>query len=67
MSKSRLLLETDGGISEQCLQWVMCMPGTTVQGISLLVYRTGHEAYMWVLLYALSKWYHDVGSQHSPR
>ena len=28
LSKVRLLLETNGGINEQCLQWVPCMPGT---------------------------------------
>jgi len=24
-----LLLKTNGGINEQCLQWVPCIPGTT--------------------------------------
>ena len=50
MSKLRLLLETNEGINEQCLQWVPCMIGTTVQGVPSLVYRTGHKAYSrWVL------------------
>jgi len=50
MSKLRLLLDTSGGINEQCLQWVPCMPGTTVQGVPSLVYETGRKAYSkWVL------------------
>ena len=30
LSKSRLLLKTNKGINEQCLQWVPCIPETTV-------------------------------------
>jgi len=37
-------LETSRGINEQYLQWVPCMPGTTVQGVPLLVYRAGRKA-----------------------
>jgi len=44
-----LLLETNRDINEQCLQWVPYMPGTTVQGVPLLVYRNGRKAYMRVL------------------
>jgi len=49
LRKVRLLLETNGGINEQCLQYVPYMPGTTVQGVLLLVYGTGRKAYMRVL------------------
>ena len=27
-----MLLEINGGINEQCLQWVPCIPGTTLVG-----------------------------------
>ena len=30
-----LLLETNGGINEQCLQLVPCIPGTTAQDCSV--------------------------------
>jgi len=43
------------------------MLGTTVHDVPLLVYRIGRKAYMRVLLYALSRWYHAIGSQHSPQ
>jgi len=36
-----------------------------VHDVPLLVYETGRKAYMRVLLYTLSRWYHDVGSQHT--
>jgi len=49
MSKSRLLLKTNGGINEQCLQWIPCMPGTTVQDVPLLVLETNRKAYRRVL------------------
>ena len=55
MSKLRLLLETNGGINEQCLQWVPCLPGTTVHDVPLLVLGTSRKAYMRVLLNALIK------------
>jgi len=35
LSKARLLLKTNGGINEQCLQCVPYMPGTTVQDCSI--------------------------------
>jgi len=60
-------LETNGGINEQYLQWVPCMPGTTVQDVPLLVVglaarRTGGSYRM-----PSSRWYQEGGSQHSPR
>ena len=48
-----MLLETNGGINEQCLQLVPYMLGTTIHDVLLLVNGTGHKAYMRVLLYAL--------------
>jgi len=42
-------LETNGGINEQCLQWVPCIPGTTTQDVPLLVYGTYREAFKSVL------------------
>jgi len=44
LNKPRLLLETDGGINKQCLQWAPCITGTTAQDVPLLVYGTGREA-----------------------
>jgi len=35
MSKAMLLLETNGGINEQCLQWVPYIPGTMTQNCSV--------------------------------
>ena len=52
---SRLLLETNGGINEQYLQWVPYMPGTTTQDVPSLVYGTGRKAYRRVLWHALIK------------
>jgi len=49
LSKARLLLETNMDINEQCLQWVPCMPGTTIQGVPLLVYGIGRKVYKRVL------------------
>jgi len=46
LSKVKLLLETNGGINEQYLQWATYMPRTTVQDVPLLVYRTSRKAYM---------------------
>ena len=56
LSKTRLLLEINGGINEQCLQWVPYMSGTTVHDVLLLMHGIGRKAYMRVLLYAL---FHD--------
>jgi len=67
MSKARLLLETNGGINEQYLQWVPYMPGTTVQGVPLLMYGTERKAYRRVLQDALIKMVPRRRSQHSPR
>ena len=53
LSKVRLLLETNGDINEQCLQWVPYIPGTMVESVPLQVYGTGHKAYTRV--YALFK------------
>jgi len=55
LSKTRLLLETNGGINEHCLQWFPYMPGTMVEGILLLVYESGRKAYKRALLDALFK------------
>ena len=49
LSKAKLLLETNGVINEQCLQWVPYMPGTMVQDVPSLVYGTGRKAYSRVL------------------
>ena len=52
MSKLRLLLETDDETNVLCLQWVSYIPGTTADGVLLLVYGTGRKAYKrWVLYY----------------
>jgi len=52
MSMLRLLLETDDETNMLCLQWVPYMPGTTIQGVSLLVYGTSRKAYRkWILYY----------------
>jgi len=51
LSKVRLLLKTNGGTNEQCLQWVLYMPGITVHDVMLLVYGIGHKAYMRVFLF----------------
>ena len=52
MSKLRLLLETNDEINGLCLQLVPYMPGTTTQGVPLLVYGTSRKAYKkWVLYY----------------
>ena len=56
MSKLRLLLETDAETNVLYLQWVPYMPGTTTQGVPLLVYRTSRKVYKkWVLYYAHSE------------
>ena len=56
MRKLGLLLETNNKTNGLCLQWVTYMPGTTIQGVPLLVYGIGRKAYMrWVLLYAYSR------------
>jgi len=52
LSKIRLLLETNGGINEQYLQWVPYMPGTTVHDVQLLLFEIGRKAKMRVLLFA---------------
>ena len=68
LSKARLLLETNGGINEQCLQWVPYIPGTTTQDCSVAWWtepaarRSGGSYRM-----PLSRWYQEGGSQHSPR
>jgi len=46
MGKPRLLLETNDEANKLYLQWVPYMPGTTTQGVPLLVYETGCKAYM---------------------
>jgi len=33
--QDELLLKTDDETNELCLQWVMCLPGTTVEGVSV--------------------------------
>ena len=53
LSKARLLLETKGGINEQCLQWVPCIPGTTAQDVPLLGDGTYRKAIQEGLMYAL--------------
>jgi len=50
MSKLRLLLETDNETNGLCLQWVPCMPETTVRGVHLLVYEIGRKRHMEVSL-----------------
>jgi len=53
MSKPRLSLETDDETNRLYLQWISYMPGTTNQGVPLLVYGTSRKAYRkWVLFYA---------------
>ena len=43
-------MKNDDEINELCLQWVAYMPGTTTQGVTLLVYGTDRKAYRkWVL------------------
>ena len=37
-----------------CLQWVPCLPGTTVQGVPLHGDGTSRKAYQEGLMYALS-------------
>jgi len=55
MSKPRLLLETDDETNVLCLQWVSYIPGTTNQGVPLLVYEIDRKACRrWVLYYAYS-------------
>ena len=68
LSKVRLLLETNGGINEQCLQWVPYIPGTTAQDCSV-AWWTEHAARRTGGSYCmpLSWWYQEGGSQHSPR
>jgi len=36
LSKVRFLLETNGGINEQCLQWVPYIPGTIAHDCSII-------------------------------
>jgi len=60
-------LETNGGINEQCLQWVPCMPGPWSRTFRCwcsepATRRTG-ESYRMLF----SRWYQERGSQHSPR
>ena len=43
------------------------MPGTTVQGVPLLVLGTSHKAYRRVLLYALFMMVSEGEIQRSPR
>jgi len=45
MSKPRLLLEINDETNGLCLQWIPYMPGTTTQGVLLLVYGTSRKTY----------------------
>jgi len=47
-------LETSGGINEQCLQWVPCIPGTTAQDVPLLENGTYRKANQEGLMNALN-------------
>ena len=67
LSKVKLLLETNGGINEQYLQWVPYMPGTTVHDVPLLVYGTGRKAYLRAYGMPFIKMVSGGGSQRSPR
>ena len=44
LSKARLLLKTNGGINEQCLQLVPYVPGIKVHDITLLMFGTDRKA-----------------------
>jgi len=67
MSKSRLLLETNEGINEQCLQWVPCMPGSRSRTLRCWCSEPAARGTWGSYRMTLSRWYQEERSQHSPQ